>query len=233
MKLSIVIPAYNEEVCIENTLHKIIKHMKSRKIQNEILVIDDGSTDKTRNIVSKIPGIKLNNARKNKGKGYSVKEGMLIAKGDYLLFTDADLSTPIEEIDSFLGDIKKYDIVVASRALPQSEVKSSWYKILLGRIGNALISMLAVKSIKDTQCGFKLFTKKAAKTIFPKQTVDRWGFDFEILHIAQKLGFRIKERPVHWKATQKSKVKTTDYLKTLLELINIKLNDIRGVYGRD
>lgn len=150
---------------------------------------------------------------------------MLASKGDYFLICDADLSTPIEELGNFL----KYDadIIIGSRALKSSKVKTTFYKKIMGRFGNLLINLLAVRGIKDTQCGFKLFKKKC-KILFEKQTIDRWGFDFEILHMAQKKGFSVKEKPVIWRSYQKSKVKFTDYFKTLYELMKIVLNDIKG-----
>ncbi len=235
MKLSVVIPVFNEEENIEKNLNHIIYYLKKNKIGNEIIVVEDGSKDATRRIVQNIGKenreVILTRKRENKGKGYSVKEGILMATGDYILFADADLSTPIEELKTFLPLIKKYDIVIGSRAARGARVTSAWYKILLGRIGNVFISWLAVKEIKDTQCGFKLFRAKIAREIFEKQTINRWGFDFEILHIAQKKRYSIKEQPVHWRIAQKSKVKLGDYLKTLLELIKIKINDIQGIYG--
>jgi dolichyl-phosphate beta-glucosyltransferase len=229
MKLSVVIPVYNEERRIKDSLDKINKYLKNKNY--EIIVVDDGSTDKTREIVQKFKNIIITKKRKNKGKGYSVKQGMLMAKGEYVLFLDADLSTPIEELGEFLKLIKKYDVVIGSRAIKGSKVKTSWYRKLLGRIGNFFISILAVKNIKDTQCGFKLFRKEAAKKIFEKQTINGWGFDFEILHIAQKLGFSIKEQPVNWTLGKESKVKLTDYPKTLIELFKIWINELKGMYS--
>ena len=230
MKLSIVIPVYNEEHNIDNTLKEVIEHVNKKYIDYEIIIADDGSTDRTRDVIKKYKNVVLTNKRINKGKGYSVKEGILMAKGDYILFTDADLSTPIEEVDKFMEFIKKYDIVIGSRALKESKVNNILYKKILGRIGNFFISFLLVKGIKDTQCGFKLFRKVIAKEIFKRQTINRWGFDFEIIHIAQKKGFKIKEQPVRWIKSRESKVRLIDYPKTLLELIKIKINDIKGAY---
>lgn len=230
MKISIIIPAYNEEDRIGKTLDRIMKYLNKKRIPNEIIVVDDGSKDRTREVTRKFKGIILTPKRRNRGKGYSVKEGVLMSKGDYVLFTDSDLSTPIEELDRFVEEIKEFDIVIGSRALKESSVKSSWYKILLGRIGNFFISLLAVKGIKDTQCGFKLFRKETAKKLFEKQKTDGFGFDFEILYLAQKFGFLIKETPVKWVNSKESKVKAIDYPKTLIELLKIKLNDVRRLY---
>jgi dolichyl-phosphate beta-glucosyltransferase len=134
---------------------------------------------------------------------------------------DADLSTPIEELDKFLSYAGEYDIVIGSRAMSGSSVETSLVKKLLGRFGNLMIGVLLIHGIKDTQAGFKLFSSKT-KVVFEKQTVDRWGFDFEILHLAQRLGFKIKEIPVKWINAEGSKVKPTDYFKTLGELLKIK-----------
>ncbi len=226
MKLSIIIPAYNEENRIANSLDKILKYVK--KYNHEIIVINDGSTDKTLNVLKKFKNkIKIISYSKNKGKGYAVKKGMLAATGDLLFMCDADLSMPISELNKFLKH--KEDIVIGSRAIEGADVKTSILKKFAGRIGNFFISVFTVSEIKDTQCGFKLFKAKCKK-LFEKQTIDRWGFDFEILFLAKKYGFSIKEIPIRWQNVKGSKVKLIDYPRTLLDLIKIKINDLRGKY---
>ncbi len=229
--LSIIVPVFNEERILERNLIKIIEYCKSNFKKYEVLLVDDGSLDRTVEICEKYSNSKISFLRnsKNLGKGYSVRKGVLRAKGDYIFFTDCDLSTPIEELGSFLKLILVNDIVIGSRALKNSKVKTRFSKKLLGRVGNLLISFF-VKDIKDTQCGFKLFRKDVAKKIFLKQTIKRWGFDFEILFIAQKFNLKIKEEPVKWIEDKNSKVKLLDYPKTLSDLIKIKLNDFGGKY---
>lgn len=230
MKLSIIIPCYNEGDKLGNSLKVVKSYLNKKNISCELIVVDDGSTDKTRDVAKLFKEIKLNKKRKNFGKGYSVKEGISLAQGDFILFMDADLSTPIEELDKFLELIKKHDVIIASRAMKESEVESARYKILLGRISNLLISLLAVKGIKDTQCGFKLFKKKVATKIFGQQIIKGFGFDFEVLFLAQKQGFSIKEVPVKWTNRKGSKVKFVHYLLTLIELLRLKWYYITNKY---
>lgn len=232
MKLSIVIPSYNEEKRIKTTLESIKGYVNDKKLNAEIIVVDDGSKDNTRKICEK-KNVKLNNKRKNKGKGYSVKEGMLLAKGDYILFSDADLSTPIEELDKFLNYIDRYDVVIGSRALKKSRifVKQPLYRVLMGKFFNLLVRLFVVRGIKDTQCGFKLFSKRAAKEIFIRQKLNGFGFDVEILFITQKKGFKIKEVPVVWKNAEGTKVNPIkDSLKMFFDILKIRYNSLLGLY---
>lgn len=234
MKLSIIIPAYNEEKRIASSLKRIYEYLKKKKIDYEIIIVNDGSRDKTTEVVRKIKDkrTRIISHKINKGKGHAVKTGMLAAKGDLLLLSDSDLSTPIEELDKLMEYIKNYDIVIGSRAMKGSDVriKQAFYKVWLGKLGNKAIQFLVAPGIKDTQCGFKLFKKNVAQRIFKKQTIDRWGFDFEILFIARKLGYTIKEFPVVWINAEGSKVKLTDYPKTFLELFKIRWNNLCGKY---
>jgi dolichyl-phosphate beta-glucosyltransferase len=220
VKVSIIIPAYNEEKRLKKSLFIITDYMKGIGISDyEIIVIDDGSTDETR-CVANYFGAKINLPRGNRGKGYSLKQGVRLATGDYILITDSDLSTPINYFDEFIRFIPQYDIVIASRNIKGSQVKTKWYRKIAGRISNLVISLL-VKDIKDSQCGFKLFEKDVAKELFSKSIIDRWGIDFEILYLAQKYGYRIKEYPVQWEHMEGSKVKFSDYPKTLLDVYKI------------
>jgi len=238
-KISLIIPVYNEEKRIKLTLGKCISYFKNKKIDYEIIIVDDGSTDKTRLIIkdflSKNKNIKLTKQRKNKGKGYSVKEGMLLANGDYLLFSDADLSTPIEEIEKFIKVMKKgYDIVIASRNMKDSiiPIKQPFFRKFLGQVFPLIVNLLILPGYKDTQCGFKLFKKEVAIKIFSKQKINDFGFDVEILFIAKKYGYKIKEIPVIWSNSLVSKVSPLlDSIRMFLDILKIRLNDIKNTYN--
>ena len=227
--LSIVIPVYNEEEIINSTLTSVFSYLESNDIDNEVIVIDDGSKDQSRELINEFP-VKINPNRKQKGKGFSVREGVKMAKGDKILMMDADLSTPLKYIGTFLKLSKKNDIVIASRAMPESEANGSLASIVMGRIGNRLINLCCVDGITDTQCGFKLFSKDAARELFSKQLIDGFGFDFEVLMLAQDYGYSIKEVPVQWTDKGKSEIGTIEYLQTLTELIQIQINKLRNKY---
>lgn len=236
MLISIVIPAFNEEKRLPNTLKKIISYISSKKIQAEILVVDDGSKDDTSKIAKSFAksNVKLLSYGCNRGKGYAVRYGVLHSKGDLVLFSDADLSTPIEELEHFLVHIYAgFDIVIASRALPKSSIliHQPWYRELMGKSFNAVVRALAVKKIHDTQCGFKLFTKHASKIIFSKAIVEGFGFDVELLFLAQKFGLRIREEPVQWINSKETKVSPVkDTLSMLGEIVKIRFNETKGLY---
>jgi dolichyl-phosphate beta-glucosyltransferase len=229
--LSVVVPCFNEEGRLGHTLERIRDHLGRAKTDHEIIVVDDGSTDRTREVALSFPAVRLTPIRGNRGKGYSVREGMLLARGDPVLMTDADLSTPIEELDRFLRLIETADVVIASRALPGAAVQTVWYRKLLGRLGHLIIASVTVRGLKDTQCGFKLFRREAVRQIFPKQTLEGFGFDFEVLFLAQRDGLRIREEPVRWMNDPLTKVRWHDYLKTLSELLRVVWNRLRGAYG--
>lgn len=202
--VSIVIPAYNEEKRLSSTLNKISEFLKSnQELKAEIIVVNDGSTDNTADLVKNFKElkIKLLNNEKNMGKGYCVKRGVLEANNDIILFTDADLSTPIEFLNQFLKHHEMgFDIVIASRAVKGAEkkIKQPIWRDLMGKFFNILVRIILGLNIKDTQCGFKSFKKEAAKIIFSKQTIFDFGFDPEILFIANMKNYKIKEHPVEW-----------------------------------
>ncbi|OGD63967.1 hypothetical protein A2215_01355 [Candidatus Berkelbacteria bacterium RIFOXYA2_FULL_43_10] len=202
--LSIVIPAYKEEKRIHKSLDAIEKFIKTKEYVIEVLVVLDGTPDGTLSAVkkyeSRIPNLKIIDRKENKGKGYTVKQGMIEASGEYRLFCDADNSTPIEQVDKLLYWANKYDLVIGSRYIEGGKLArpQSFPRKMGGRVLNLLIRMLAIPGIKDTQCGFKLFSEKAAKEIFPKQTFDRWSFDIELLAIARRSGYKIKEVGITW-----------------------------------
>jgi dolichyl-phosphate beta-glucosyltransferase len=234
-QISVVIPAYNEEKRIEPTLKKVIDYLKKKFDKYEIIVVDDCSKDNTNKIVSKYKKekVKILRNEKNKGKGYSVKRGILESKYSLVLFSDSDLATPIEELENFMQYIKENDIIIASRNLKNSErkIKQPLYRQAMGKIFPLLVNIIALKGFKDTQCGFKLFKTDAAKKIFLLQTFERFSFDIEILFIAKKLGYKIKELPVIWIDQKGSKVNPIkDSLKMLIDLFRIRYNNIKKKY---
>jgi dolichyl-phosphate beta-glucosyltransferase len=238
--VSIIVPSYNEENRIKGTLLAIEDFIESSSLKIEVLVVDDGSSDKTCEVVEKEIkdvdyDLKLVRSGKNYGKGNAVRLGVEAAVGEYILFTDADNSTPIQELDKFWKFIEEgYDVIIGSRYLKNSDVKvrQSRLRILIGRAGNILIRLFLITGIKDTQCGFKLFTHKAAKDIFSRQKVRRFGFDMEALVVAKSLDYSIKEVPVSWFNSVESRVRPVrDSLRTLKDLAYIKLNSWSGRYG--
>lgn len=226
MNLSVVIPAYNEEKRLEKTLREIQHYLSSSGYSFEIIVIDDGSKDKTSCIVEKFNNIILLKNEKNYGKGYSVRRGILKACFDYILFTDADLSTPIKEVEKLLYHLKdNYNIAIGSRALKESKIISPPKKTRekAGKLFNVLVRWLLLPGIYDTQCGFKCFKKEAAKDIFSRAKICGFSFDVEALYLAKKLGYNIKEVPVIWENSLPSKVNILKHpLQMILELVKIK-----------
>ena len=232
--ISVVIPAYNEEKYIRNTIESISEFLKNSFSYSEIIVVDDGSSDNTFRVVTelsrRLPNIKMLKNDKNSGKGYSVKRGVWESNYDYILFTDADLSTPIEELNKFKGD---FDIAIGSRALEGCEVmeRQNILRQTMGRIFNLLIRTFLFKGIKDTQCGFKYLKKDAAQKIFSMQKLNGFCFDAEILYIAEKMGLRIKEIPVKWINRKDSRVRIIgSSINMFLDLFRIKINDMKGSY---
>lgn len=237
---SIIIPAYNEENRIKETLSKIDDYLNLNHLNAEIIVVNDGSTDKTSQTVKTfqktIKNLKLSEYSKNEGKGFAVKTGIEKSSGQYILFADADNSTPIEELQNLHENLLKTNsqIAIGSRYMPSSNVKIAQpkYRIVLGRIGNLLIRLFLIDNIRDTQCGFKLFTHEAAKRIFSFQKVKRFGFDMEALVIANNLDYKIIEIPVSWYNSKESRIRPIkDALITLKDLVYIKLNLWSGRYS--
>ncbi len=230
--LSVVIPAFNEEQKIGETLSKIELYLIEQDYSYEIIVIDDGSVDNTVELVKNFTAynhsLRLLRNEGNKGKGFSVKRGILEARGEYILFSDADLSTPIEEIEKLIPWFGKgYDIVIGSRALPQSNIMihQPFYREAMGRIFNIIVQILNIRGIKDTQCGFKCFRRDVAYQIFSKQTIRGFTFDVEVLYIASNLGNRIKEVPINWYNSPQTRVDVmSDPLKMFIDLLRIKFN---------
>lgn len=237
MFLSVVIPAYNEEKRLPETLKKIKDYLSRQNYEWEVLIVNDGSKDNTAAAVTDLikgwQGFRLIDNKVNKGKGGVVKQGMLEVKGEWRLFMDADNSTDISEIEKLWPFKNEYQIIIGSRYLNKDsiKIKQPLVRRVVSRIGNWLIRVLLGIDMKDTQCGFKLFSAKAAQEIFSKQTIERWGFDMEILAIARKLGYQIKEVAVDWYDAEGSNVKKSAALKTLKELFIIKRNLVRGKYS--
>ena len=239
MKASVIIPAYNEEKNIEKTVRSIFNYLRDKNIDHEIIVATDGSKDKTdeivRSLISELPTLQLLDYKQNKGKGYAVKQGMLKAKGDLRLFTDADNSTSIDHLEKFIPYISEnYSVVIGSIAVSGHKVATgsepAWRR-LFGKMGNLFIQVVAVPGIHDTQRGFKLFTAEAAEKIFPKLTINRFGFDVEVLALARRFGFKIKEVPVDWANAPESHVGLKAYFQVLTETVKIRWNLITRSYN--
>lgn len=233
--VSIIIPLYNEERRLEN-LSKIYKYFDDTDLTYEVILINDGSRDKTLkkiNELSKNFKFTLISHQKNNGKGYAIKAGMMQASGKYRLFTDIDLSTPIEEFDKFLPNLPDYDIIIGSRKKRGSKLIIHQPKLRekLGKGFTKLSQWCLSLSLTDFTCGFKCFSKEAAEKIFSRQKIDRWGFDTEILFIGKKMGFSIKEVPVVWKNDRETKVRLPqDIINSFYDLIKIRYNKFRGLY---
>ncbi|MDP2917941.1 MAG: glycosyltransferase family 2 protein [bacterium] len=233
--LSVVIPAYNEEKRIAVTLRDVADYLGKQNFKSEIILMDDGSGDQTVKVARdlNIPSLRVVDNPENHGKGYVVRQGMLEAQGAYRLFMDADNSTRISEMEKFWPYLKDgFDVAIGSIELAGSTIKerSAWYRRGLGRMAKIIIRLILIWEIHDTQRGFKCFTAASAAKIFPKQTIERWGFDMEILQIAKKQGFKIKELPVFWENPAGSKVTLGAYVSTFRELLKIKWNSLRGKY---
>lgn len=234
--LSIVIPAYNEEVRIVPTIGAIASHVSSLGLPWELIVSDDGSKDRTVQIVEELGFVNLRvlRAPRNEGKGSAVRRGMLAAQGKVVLFDDADNSTPIEEIGKLLEKINEgYDIAIGSRAARGAEETN---KSLVRRImSNGLrwiVASVFSAGARDTQCGFKMFTREAAQRLFRAQTISGFSFDLEILYLANKFGYRIVEVPIAWVDAPGSKLDPTKEAQRFLrDLVKIKLNDLKGIYA--
>ncbi len=232
MELSIVIPAYNEAERLPLTLQRINAHFANDPRSYEIIVVDDGSTDGTGIVAtqSALP-VRLVQQPKNMGKGAAVRTGMAAAQGEWRYLCDADLSTPIEDFEKLWIRRHEADVILGSRRMPGSSIErhQRWWKEVLGQAGNAFIQLMVVRGIHDTQCGFKLFSRRT-RSLFERQQLNSWGYDFEILWLARRAGLRLLEIPVRWVNDDRSKVRPSDYVKTLVDVLRIRYYQARGFY---
>ncbi len=239
MFLSVVIPAYNEEKRLPKTLAEIDGYLRKQNYDYEIIVVNDGSKDNTAEVVrsleDKIKNLKLTDNKENHGKGYVTRQGLLEAKGDIRLFTDADNSTSIDQVEKMFPFFEQgFDIVIGSRDIKGAvlDPPQPALRVFIGNVFNLMVQVIVgLWGIKDTQCGFKALSAKAVRDILPKCKIDRWAFDPEILKIGKKMKYKIKEVPVYWKNDLESKVKLKSTIKMALDLMRIRWNLIIGKYG--
>src|SRR5271157_5221884 len=235
---SFIIPAYNESERLRTSLPKVLDYSHQQRLQAEIIVVNDGSTDGTakvvRNFAAKNPQVHLLENPGNRGKGYSVRNGMLHGNGDVLLFTDADLSSPIYEADKLFKAIAQgADVAIGSRWL-QADLQTErqpLYRQVYGRLFNLGLRIVLGLNYRDTQCGFKAFTRQAIQVVFTRQQIERWGFDPELLFLAKKFKFKTVEIPVEWAHDHRSKINPLrDGLQMGLDVLKIRWNALTGRY---
>jgi len=235
---SIVIPAYNESARLPATLAKVLAYVHAQGWDAEVIVVNDGSRDNTADIVrefaAKDPALRLVENPGNRGKGYSVRNGMLSARGRVVLFSDADLSSPIEEAPKLFQALEQgADIAIGSRWL-RAETQTQrqpLYRQVFGRVFNLMLRLTLGLNYKDTQCGFKAFKQRPAQTVFPLQRIDRWGFDPEILFLARKFGFKVQEVSVAWGHSGGTRINPlTDGTRMFLEMLRIRWYALTGKY---
>lgn len=237
--LSVVIPAFNEQQRIGASLREVCAWLKGREHSWEIVVVDDGSSDGTaqavRELIPAEPSLRLLELSPNRGKGFAVRAGVLAARGEIILFSDADLSAPIEELDRLLAPLQNgFALAFGSRALKREwiTVRQSARRELAGKCFNLALRLITGLNYSDTQCGFKAYRREAAQRIFPLQRIAGFGFDPEILFLARKLGFPAVEVPVHWAHREGSKVRVLrDGMRMVLDLARIRWNDLTGKYS--
>ena len=238
--LSIIIPAYNEDSRLPGTLARIASYLASLPLQAEVLVVDDGSSDRTAEVAQsfadRLPGLRVLSNGVNRGKGYSVRHGMLEAHGRVVLFTDADLSAPIEEADKLFAALEQgMDIAIGSRALNRSLITTheSKFREFAGIIFNKIVRLILWLPFVDTQCGFKVFQRERCRIIFEQQRIERFGFDPELLYLARHHGLHTAEIPVRWGHSPATKINMLrDSLQMFMDVFIIRLNALLGRYPR-
>jgi glycosyltransferase involved in cell wall biosynthesis len=238
--LSIIIPAYNEELRLPLSLELIAAYIRKSGRETEVLVVDDGSTDETAKVAEsfrdRIPSLRVVPNGKNRGKGYSVRHGMLEGRGDIVLFTDADLSAPIEEADKLIAALDRYDVAIGSRALNRKliSVRESPFREFAGIIFNKIVRIVLRLPFVDTQCGFKAFRRERSAIIFKLQRIERFGFDPELLYLARHHQLKSVEIPVRWAHSPATKVNMfRDSIQMFLDVIAIRWNAILGRYRKE
>jgi glycosyltransferase involved in cell wall biosynthesis len=238
-QLSIIIPSFNEELRLPTTLEKIAAFIRTESLHTEVIVVDDGSTDRTaavaQSFTSQIPTLRVLSNGLNRGKGFSVRHGSLAAHGDIILFTDADLSAPIEEAAKLLSALHTYDVAIGSRAMDRGliEVHESPFREVAGIIFNKIVRIILRLPFVDTQCGFKAFRQERCRIIFEQQTIERFGFDPELLYLARHHGLSIVEVPVRWAHSPATKINMLrDSVQMFLDVFIIGWNALRGRYKR-
>ncbi|MBI2613522.1 MAG: glycosyltransferase family 2 protein [Candidatus Levybacteria bacterium] len=234
--LSIIVPVYNEEKRLNRGINRILAFIDEQVFSIELIVVNDGSTDATIKLLKKLkhPSLRLISYEKNRGKGYAIREGMRDAAGAWRLFMDIDLSTPIEEFQKFLPHFKNFDVIIGSRRTKDSTVlvHQPILREWLGSVFTWLSSTILNVEISDFTCGFKCFSKNAANKLFSLARLHGWGFDSEIMFLAQKKGFLIKEAPVVWSNDSQTRVRLIkDVLISFTDIIKIRVNDVLGKYS--
>jgi dolichyl-phosphate beta-glucosyltransferase len=239
-RYSFIIPAYNEGARLGSTLDRVLHYVAAQHWDAEVVVVNDGSRDQTADLVRACaqthPELRLIENPGNRGKGYSVRNGMLNARGDVLLFSDADLSSPIEEATKLFAAIDSgADIAIGSRWLqPETQThRQSLLRQFYGRLFNLALRLLLGLNFKDTQCGFKAFTRSAALAIFPFQKIERWGFDPELLYLARRTGLKVKEVPVAWAHVEGTRLSPLrDGIRMFGEVLKIRWYALTGKYSK-
>ena len=236
--LSIIVPAYNEESRILQSLQRLLEHLKSQSYAGEVLVVSDGSTDDTSRITNELaeahPNLRLIE-REHRGKGHAVKVGMLEARGAYRLLCDADQAMPVEEIPKFLPPVRSdVDVAIGSREVAGARrFNEPALRHLMGRFFNWIVRAVVLPGIKDSQCGFKCFTARAATDLFSVQRIDGFGFDVEVLFLARKSGLRVAEVPIDWYYQTESKIRPVrDTFRMLADVLSVRWNSLLGNYRR-
>jgi len=241
-KVSLIIPAYNEASRLPNNLTTCLIYLQSHFTDYEVLVVDDGSRDSTPTMVKQFqkdwPQLKLIENKRNRGKGHSVKKGILQSSGEFVFFTDADLSTPIKTLREFLELLTgqdSSDVVIGTRKVAEANITKPQplRRRVIGKVYTHIANLLLRTGISDFNCGFKGFKREAAQAIFSRMTINGWGFDTELLFVARRLGYRVKEVPVEWANSADSRVKIIrDSARSLSDLMHIRLKGWRGLYDR-
>ena len=240
IKLSIIVPSYNEELRLPASLDRIAAYVAGSSRSTEVLVVDDGSKDKTAEVATSYSGRNLNlrvlKNGENRGKGYSVRHGMLEARGEVVLFSDADLSAPIEEAEKLLAAMGQYDVAIGSRAMDRSLIKvhESLFREFAGIVFNKIVRLVLRLPFVDTQCGFKAFRRERCGIIFRQQRIERFGFDPELLYLARHHGLKSVEIPVRWSHSPATKINMMrDSIQMFVDVFTIRWNALRGRYPKE